>query len=60
MVDYAKVLRCVQYIVPRIQAGQDIRASVHGGLLNGSDQDSEQQYKTPSINADDDKMAPLL
>jgi predicted transcriptional regulator len=34
MIDYAKVLKCVSVIIPRIQAGQDVMASMHGGLIN--------------------------
>jgi hypothetical protein len=34
MIDYAKVLKCVSVIITRIQAGQDVTASMHGGLIN--------------------------
>jgi hypothetical protein len=33
---------------------------MHGGLLNGSDQETEMQYRMNSINGDDDRQQPLL
>jgi hypothetical protein len=57
MVDYATVLRSVSIIIPRIHAGQDVQASMHGGI-NGSE-DSEHHYRV-SLNAEEERNQPLL
>lgn len=58
MIDYARVLRAVLELIPRIQAGDDIKASMHGGIINNSE-DSEHNYRV-SLNAEEEKLAPLL
>ena len=32
MLDYEKVLKAVEIVLPRIHGGQDVRATMHGGL----------------------------
>jgi hypothetical protein len=60
MIDYAKVLKCVSVIIPRIQAGQDVQASMHGGLINSSEVGSIDYERQVSLNPDNDRNAPLL
>jgi hypothetical protein len=51
MIDYKNVLLKVGEIIPRIHAGgQDVRASMHGGVTVGT---SVNQYRT-SLNHDDE------
>lgn len=52
MLDYEKVLRTVSIIIPRIQQGQDVRASMHGGLHPTG-------LQNHSVS-DDEKSQPLI
>jgi vacuolar-type H+-ATPase subunit I/STV1 len=50
MIDYKNVLEKVAEIIPKVQGGNDIRASMHGGLTV-----KQNQYRT-SLNQDEESV----
>ncbi len=51
MLDYEKVLRNVSIIMNRLHSGNNVMASMHGGIQN----DTEVNYKH-SLNEEEDKL----
>jgi hypothetical protein len=49
MCEYEQVLRHVQIIMEKIQGGQNVKASMHGGIQQ------EEQYRH-SLNAEEGKV----